>query len=29
VQRLRAERIVKQAAQNDRRQANELGPFIQ
>jgi 2-polyprenyl-6-methoxyphenol hydroxylase-like FAD-dependent oxidoreductase len=29
VQRLRAERIVKQAAENDRRQVNELGPFGQ
>jgi 2-polyprenyl-6-methoxyphenol hydroxylase-like FAD-dependent oxidoreductase len=27
VQRLRAERIVKQAAENDRRQIKELGPF--
>src|SRR5215467_7153051 len=29
VERLRAERIVKQAAENDRRQVNELGPFGQ
>ena len=29
VQRLRAERMVKQAAENDRRQAKELGPFGQ
>jgi 2-polyprenyl-6-methoxyphenol hydroxylase-like FAD-dependent oxidoreductase len=29
VQRLRAERIIKQAAENDRRQVNELGAFGQ
>lgn len=29
VQRLRAERTVEQAAENDRRQVNELGPFGQ
>jgi len=29
VQRLRAERTVKQAAENDRRQVKELGPFGQ
>ena len=29
VQRVRAERMVKQAAENDRRQVKELGPFGQ